>query len=335
MVTARDSKGFPFRRVVLVADELPEMALLPQAHLRRDLEKTQSHVLAEIKAAITSLGLETTHYRHPAELGANASLHLADIVLSIYGGQESRNRMALIPAICETFGLQYLGADAYGRIISQDKETSKRLAKEVGLLTPDHLIIREYDDLPSLKSFPTPFVVKPLWEGSSIGIGPDNLVRTASHGVLLAESLLKALRQPLIVEKFVPGREVNYSLIELDGRTEVRLTESVLPGSPDHFDSHLFDAEEKLDINSRLENRSLSLDILSAADREGLARIPGIIGGLGYGRIDGNLFDGRFQFIEVTPDAWLASSGSFVSGFLHGGWSYADVIAAVLLSRRE
>jgi D-alanine-D-alanine ligase len=335
MVGAQGKEGFPFHRVVLVADELPGEAPLAQTRLRRDLEKTQSHVLSEIKEAIANLGLEISHYQDPAQLAANASQHFVDIVLSIYGGQESRNRMALIPAICETFGLQYLGADAYGRIVSQDKETSKRLAMEVGLLTPDYLVIREPDDLMALKSFPTPFVVKPLWEGSSIGIGPNNLIKSTADGLLLANELLEALRQPLIVEAFVPGKEVNYSLIQLADRTEARLTEAFLPGSPNHFDSHLYDAEEKLDRNSRLQNRPLVLDLLSEVDREGLARLPKILGGLGYARIDGKLFNNRFQFIEITPDAWLASSGSFASGFLSSGWSYKDVIGAVLLSRRE
>jgi D-alanine-D-alanine ligase len=335
MSALNGSESLPFETVVLVADPLTDTTPDSQTHLRRDLEKTPNYVLSEITDAVRKLGLRLHHYTEPSQLAEAASKHRRDIVLSIYGGEESRNRMALVPAVCESFGLRYVGADAYGRIICQDKEISKRLAKEAGLNTPAHLIIRDHEDLSALRSFPLPFVVKPLWEGSSIGIGPDSLVRSAQDGIAVADRLIRRLRQPLLIEAFVPGIEVNYSLIQLNDRTETRLTQVVVPDSPDYFDLHLFEAEEKLHRHSRFQNHPLALSTLSKSDRDALSRLPNIVGGLGYGRVDGKIHGNVFHFLELTPDAWLAASGSFASGFLQGGWSYEEVIKAVLLSRRE
>jgi D-alanine-D-alanine ligase len=334
-MSANGQSTFPFTSVAIVADPLNDVHATPQSHLRRDLEKTADYVLADIIGAIRMLGLAVHHYTTPAQLADAARSHKRDVVLSIYGGQKSRNRMALVPAVCESFGLRYVGPDVYGRVICQDKELSKRLASEAGLVTPPHLVLRRDDDLVALSSFQMPYVVKPLMEGSSIGIGPHSLVRSMNDGVRVAKELLKEFGAPVIAESFVSGIEVNFSIIQTGAQTEYRLTEAYIPESPDYFKDHLFDASQKLEKETEVQNRPVNLDILSRPDLAALLRLPLLIGGIGYGRVDGKLHEGRFHFLEITPDAWLAESSSFASGFLASGWTYARVISEVLLSQRE
>jgi D-alanine-D-alanine ligase len=334
-MSAIDQLNFPFTGVVIVADRLDDIHAKPRSYLRRDLEKTADYVLADITGAVEALGLTAKHYATPAELAASASSHQRDVVLSIYGGQMSRNRMALVPAICESFGLRYVGPDVYGRVICQDKELSKRLAKEAGLGTPCHLVLRQDSDLVVLESFQTPYVVKPLLEGSSIGIGPHNLIRRRSDGVAIARQLLAEFKAPVLAESFVSGIEVNFSLIQTEDGPEYRLTEAYIPDNPDYFSDHLFDAEQKLERETEVVNRPLDIPTLSEADLAALLRLSSLVGGIGYGRIDGKLDQGRFNFLEITPDAWLAECGSFASGFIASGWTYSQVIKAVLLSQRE
>jgi len=335
-MSAIDQSVFPFSGVVIVADPLDDIYARPQSHLRRDLEKTADYVLAEITAAIKILGLAVHHYTTPAQLADAAHKHRRDVVLSIYGGQNSRNRMALVPAICESFDLQYIGPDVYGRVICQDKELSKRLAREAGLITPPHLVIRRTEDLVALNSLRVPYVVKPLWEGSSIGIGPHSLIHASDVGINVAKELLRAFEAPVIAESFVSGIETNFSIIHAGPQTEYRLTEAYIPEDPNYFSNHLFDAEQKLERQSEVQNRPLdAAALLGEADRKALLRLSSFVGGIGYGRIDGKLHRGRFHFLEITPDAWLAESGSFASGFLASGWTYPQVIRAVLLSQRE
>src|SRR4051812_5404029 len=115
------------RGVVLVADIRP-LSSATDIQFRRDLEATDPETFTAIVGSIERLGLTVTHYEHPSALASHAQRHRDDVVLSIFGGAVSRNRMALVPAICETFGLRYIGPDAYGRILCQDKELSKAVA---------------------------------------------------------------------------------------------------------------------------------------------------------------------------------------------------------------
>jgi D-alanine-D-alanine ligase len=297
---------------------------------RHDLEHTHRHTLEKIVSALQQLGLRVYHYETPRDLAEHASQHSADIVLTIYGGARSRSRMALVPAICEAFGLNYVGPDAYGRVITQDKEVSKMLASQAGLLVARHRIVRSTRDLEFVDQFPTPFVAKPLTEGSSIGIGPRSLVRSPSDGEIVVQ-LLAEFSQPIMVEEFLPGREVNWCFIEgTEGTTSV-FTELVWGNDHDHFDHNLFDAYHKLDREVQPTIRNIT-DELSQADQEALRTLLTMVGGIGYGRIDGKFRDGRFYFLEITPDAWLGPSGNFVEGFISTGLSYPDIMAEVLLS---
>ena len=325
-------KSFSFRHVVLVADTLqnPGGSGSP-VHMRQDLEMTDENTMRALLEALAELGLKVYHYRDPKRLGVNAKKHARDLVLSIYGGKGSRNRMALVPAVCEVHGLAYVGPDVYGRVICQDKEVSKNLARQCGLDTPRHRVIRSTEDLKAVEQFQPPYVLKPLMEGSSIGISPSSLVREGEDGAGVARSLLDELGPPLMAEAFVGGREVSYNCIEASPENFWAYSEIHVEGRDDYFDSHLFDADEKL--NRRLPRRVRTIDDeLNEEDRERLNRLLATVGRFGYCRVDGKHREGRFVFIELTPDAWIAPTGAFAASFINKGWSYAEVIGAVLSS---
>ncbi len=324
---------FPFRGVVIVAD-LTSDHIGTASHLRRDLEQTDRATLNELSGAIERLGLKVYHYVSPKSLAANAARHLTDIVLSIFGGAVSRSRMALVPAVCESMGLSFIGPDAYGRIVCQDKEISKALAVEAGLRVPSHRIVRARDDLPKMSDLNLPYVIKPLWEGSSIGIGSDSLITDARKGLKAVETLLVDFQQPVMVERFIAGREVSYCFINPVGHPPIRaVAEIVWQGEPDHFDHHLYDAVHKEAAIGEKRVKIISHE-LRMADAQAIERLLQVLSPTGYGRVDGKLLNGQFVFLEVTPDAWLGSTGTFVSSFADQGLSFDEVIRWLLLSGR-
>jgi D-alanine-D-alanine ligase len=324
-------RKFSFQRVVVVADLWEEGRDSTPLFLRRDLEKTDPSTLQQLISAIASLGLEVCHYQEPESLARHAEQHRDDIVLSLYGGSESRNRVALVPAVCESFGLRFIGADTFGRVIAQDKEVSKRLAVDCGLLTPPWRIVRSDADIGYVSGLAAPVVVKPLLEGSSIGISQRNLVSDLEQARQLAAELLVEFRQPILIEEFVAGREVAYSRIERCGPDAWALSEVVISGNPHHFHERLFDANEKMRPTPGRTVVNIDAD-LCHEDHVALEKFLAAYGEFGYCRIDGRLSNGRFQFIELTPDAWISPRGQFARGFTEKGWRYPEVIAAVLAS---
>lgn len=322
---------FSFRDVVVVADLWEEHGAASSIELRRDLEMTDSATLSELIEAIRSLRLNVHHYQTPGALAENANKHSNDIVLSIYGGQDSRNRMALVPAVCESFGLRFIGPDTYGRVIAQDKGVSKRLAVDCGLLTPAWRIVRSEAELEYLEGLALPVVVKPMMEGSSIGISQRNIANSKAEIALVATELLEAFKQPVLVEEFVVGREVAYCRIESTEDRFWSFSEIVMDGDPSYFHHQLFDAKEKA-LPTPGRNICNIDPELTEEDRTALDVFLKAYGSFGYCRVDGRLADGRFHFLELTPDAWIGPSGQFARSFTEKGWSYQEVIAAVLAS---
>lgn len=322
---------FDFDTVLLVADLIDEGELAGPTESRRDLEMTDASTLSVLKETIEALGLAVHHLAGPDELAAVAQTFGDAVVLTLYGGQASRNRMALVPALCETFGLRFVGPDVYGRVIAQDKAISKRLALDAGLQTPPWRLLREIGDLAYGLPFDGPVVAKPVLEGSSIGIGPRNLVRPGDDLAGVVAELLTDFGQPVLVEGFIAGREVAYCRIEGGDDNAWSFSEVVIDGDPAYFESRLFDADEKTVRNPGRTVRNVD-SILAAADRAALDRLLRMYGPYGYCRIDGRWTGGSFHFIELTPDAWIAPLGQFAMSFTEKGWTYAEVIAQVLAS---
>jgi len=92
-----------------------------------DLEKSSSGTVAAITQATESLGVRALHLPSLDALTERATQrHPERVVLSIFGGKRSRDRMALVPGICESFDVRFIAPNVYRRVICQDKEISKR-----------------------------------------------------------------------------------------------------------------------------------------------------------------------------------------------------------------
>lgn len=318
-------------KIVLVADAIDEPDS-QSLELRRDLEKSEQKTINRLIEAIRSLGREVVHYQSPSDLAKNASQHKMDIVLSIYGGEKSRNRMALVPAICETFGLKFIGPDVYGRIIAQDKEVSKRLAIDCGLRTPKWYVLRRLEDVGFFQKIEFPCVVKPLLEGSSIGISQSNLTYSVEQAEKLARRLFIELAQPILVEQFIPGRETALSVIEHRGKIQSAYSEIIIENDLEYFKNNLFDVDEKRNPAPGRTVRNIDGE-LRPSDRKSIETFLKSFGQFGYCRVDGRHMNGKFYFLELTPDAWLDPCGQFAMAFTKRDWSYSQVISALLASK--
>lgn len=245
------------------------------------------------------------------------------LVMTIYGGAGSRNRMALVPAVCEAFSLPFMGADAYARVICQDKYLSKQIAREFSLESSPAVLIRSCDDLLLIRGLAQHLVVKPNLEGSSIGIGARNLVHGHGAAMALADELLTRLEQPILVEEFMPGREVSFCISGT--AREVNFLEAIedVNRTQSHFFSDkLYTADLKQNSWRDMGHEHVTSEI-SPSLRANLTRLFHGLGKLDYIRIDCRIEDGRCQLVELTPDPFLAVDGSFGQAFEMSGLGYA------------
>lgn len=140
---------------------------------------------------------------------------LADIVFIALHGDIGEN--GKFQALLDIYGIKYTGTDSLGSAIAMDKDISKQLLKNNGVLTPNwaYLDLRqECDgsiDLEKLagRQLQFPVVVKPLSCGSSIGV---SIVHDSAE-LQTALNAARVYEDCVIIEQFVQGREMTVGVL--------------------------------------------------------------------------------------------------------------------------
>ena len=120
-----------------------------------------------------------------------------------------------IQGLLETMGIPYTGSDVLASALAMHKGKAKELFRLHNLPTPAYYTLTddEAGDLDGIHGdFGFPCVVKPIREGSSVGI---TICHSMSEFAAAVDSALR-FDDELLVERFIAGQEVSVAI--LDGR---------------------------------------------------------------------------------------------------------------------
>ena len=128
---------------------------------------------------------------------------LAFIALHGKGGEDGR-----IQKLLERRQIPYTGSDPRGSRLAFQKAEAKKLFRRHGVPTPEWKIFSR-KNFKSLRRFPAPFFVKPVADGSSIGVF---LVEDFERS---AERIMQALKRypRLLAERQIKGREFTVGML--------------------------------------------------------------------------------------------------------------------------
>lgn len=135
-----------------------------------------------------------------------------DLVLNLAEGIAGNGRESLIPALLDHAGIPYTFGDPLCCALTLDKPTAKRILRSYGLPTPDFAVVRtpEEADFVALKY---PVFAKPSREGSSKGVSARSVCENHAQLRALCAALIEEFEQPVLVESFLPGREVTVGIV--------------------------------------------------------------------------------------------------------------------------
>lgn len=263
-------------------------------------------------------------YSSPKEFINNISKHKNDIVFSaIWSGTLSRNRKSLVPAICESYNIDYIGADVYVQTICQDKYLSKIFCRNYGIEIPKGYTFDNLSDIEIIKNLKFPLVVKPNCEGSSIGISDKNIVDNYKDAYKLAKKLLQKFK-PIIIEEYVDGEEVSICLV---GKDSVDICEAIaltINGNT-YFTHQIWGFESKkcglYEVGRKCVTSEIPVEIINACKQIFLD-----LKKVDYMRIDGRIKNNKFYLIELTPDCSLHPECFMANAFYSNNLSYSDMI---------
>jgi D-alanine-D-alanine ligase len=180
----------------------------PDAAAEFDSEGT----IGFLEEAIASWGYATVRLGGGEAFLDKVRREKPDLVFNIAEGMAGRSREAQIPAVLELLGIPYTGSDPLTMAVCLDKEITKRILAFENLPLARGMRVVRLGDLAGL-DWPYPLFVKPVHEGTAKGITPENRVYSPDNLHKKVAELLRAYRQPVLVEEFLPGAEYTVGLV--------------------------------------------------------------------------------------------------------------------------
>ncbi|HID77900.1 MAG TPA: D-alanine--D-alanine ligase [Planctomycetaceae bacterium] len=162
---------------------------------------------AAVAAACRRLGYQVTEADIlPDQL--RALEEPADVIFPVLHGEFGEDGQ--LQAILESRGLCYVGSGPEASRLAMDKLASKQRWEAVGLPTAPWIRVDAHSDPAQLDRFGAPAVVKPVREGSSIGVAICDSIEALRNGVRQAV----ARHGQVLVERRLDGPELTVGILE-------------------------------------------------------------------------------------------------------------------------
>jgi len=177
------------------------------------MELDDEETIAGIAGALESLGHSVERVGRGAELAKRlAAGERWDLVFNIAEGLRGRSREAQVPALCEMFDQPYTFSDPLTCAVTLDKPLAKRVVRDHGLPTAPFAVVEQPGDSEAV-DLPAPLFVKPVAEGSSKGVTERSRVERREALDEACADLLQRFGQPVLVERYLPGRELTAGIV--------------------------------------------------------------------------------------------------------------------------
>ena len=240
----------------------------------------------------------------------------AFIVLHGRGGEDGQIQGAL-----EWLGLPYTGTGVQGSAIGMDKVKTKQVWQGSELPTAPYRIVTKDSDLQEIvDSIGLPFIIKPVHEGSSIGMSKVEKIED------FAEAIAKATQHDAVVmaEKWITGREFTIVILNGQALPVIRLEPPK--------DVAFYDYEAKYNRNDVQYGIPCGLTESEEKQLQALClRAFQAVGASGWGRIDAMQDEhGNFWLLEVNTVPGMTSHSLVPKAANAIGYSFDELCVVIL-----
>jgi D-alanine-D-alanine ligase len=284
-----------------------------------------------IDDSLTALGCRTDRIGSIRQLTNRlAAGNWWDLVFNIAEGLRGFGRESQVPALLDAYDIPYTFSDPLTLSLTLHKGMAKRVARDLGVLTPEFAVVELPADLPAV-DLPFPVFVKPVAAGTSMGVDAGSKVHDADALKRRCIHLLERFDQPVLIEGYLPGREMTVGIVGTGREARALGAMEVLLQPAAEQDVYSYD--NKAHYLDRVRYRVADDDVAAEACEVAL-RVWRGFGCRDGGRVDVRCDkEGRVNFLEVNPLAGLHPIHAdlvLLCGMI--GVSYRQLIADILSS---
>ena len=253
-----------------------------------------------------------------------------DMVFNITEGLKGSGREAQVPALLEAYDIPYTFSDSLVSSLTLHKAMTKRVLRDLGVPTPAFHVVEKESDLEDI-DIPFPLFAKPVAEGTGKGIDSHSVISCPEELEQVCGKLLETYQQPVLVEKFLPGREFTVAVLGTGNAARVPAVMEILLRK--NADPEVYSCNNKENWKKKVEYRLISDDTAVMAGKYALQAWRGI-GGRDAGRLDFRLDENNIpNLMEINQLAGLHPGHSdlcLMTG--RAGMSYGELIGEIMSS---
>lgn len=230
---------------------------------------------------------------------------------------------------CEMLGLAYTGSGVLSSAMAMDKEFTKRLYRESGLPVAPDLVVNRHAVTNMaemakicLYSLGSPLVVKPLRQGSSVGMA----IVDSEAALADAMEVAFTLEDRVLLEKYLPGHEFTCAVVGNQELVPLPVIE-IIPAEGHSF----FDYQAKYEPGQAQEICPAKISARLTEEIQQLAiSAHEALGCRGYSRSDMIYSEGQVFLLETNTLPGL-TSGSLVPKMARAyGLSFSSFISYII-----
>ncbi len=255
-----------------------------------------------------------------------------DLVFNNSEGRHARSREAQVPAVCEMLGIPCTHSDTVTMALTLDKALTKHVMQSAGMRTAPFRVAADLVEVDRV-DLAFPLFVKPLAEGSSMGVRVTSRVNDRNALIREAQRCFTDYRQPILIEEFLPGFEVTIAVVGNGDDARVLGSMEIAPahGAADAF---VYGLESKRGyrelVRYHAPPRNISAQQCAAAEALALASYR-VLGCRDIARIDLRLdAAGRANFMEVNPLPGVSPISDIVVMAELLGRDYSSVVSRIV-----
>ncbi len=267
-------------------------------------EFDRADTIESIETSLQQLGYTVDRIGHVKQLAARlVAGDRWDLVFNICEGMYGIGREAQVPALLDAYQVPYVFSDTLTCALTLHKGMTKDVVRAAGVATPDHVMVNSRSDIKQIK-LPFPLFAKPVAEGTGKGITADSKVTDATQLKRVCEQLLMEHHQPVLVERFLPGREFTVGILGTGTQASALATLEIelLEGA----DSEVYSYRNKEECEELVRYKLLPAGKLRRDIELLCLKAWHALGCRDAGRMDVRLDEkGQVHFLEVNPLAGI------------------------------
>jgi D-alanine-D-alanine ligase len=240
-----------------------------------------------------------------------------------------------IVGLYELMGIPYTGAPAMALANCQNKILAKRLLSSSGIRIPPFFIVYTRMSRYTHK-LKYPLFVKPAFEDASVGIENESIVTNSKELRSRIEHVLKFFSQPVLVEEFIEGRELNVSVMGDKRLRVLPISEIDFSTMPDHL-HNIVSYQAKWDPHHESYHKTIPVcpaplpKNIEKRAKEIAFKAFKVMGCRDYARVDIRLSkDNKLYVLEVNPNPDITEGAGFMRSAGHAGMSYAQALKRIV-----